>query len=71
MIVDNLPHETFNGKDAQLEAAIQFLKERIEAEPVTVPKPPVYPNKSSLLPPPEVVMGDGIETQPSVDTGVE
>ena len=28
--VDNLPHETFNGKDAQLEAAIKHLQKLIE-----------------------------------------
>lgn len=32
--VDNFPHETFNGKDAQLEAAIDYLKRKIEEEPI-------------------------------------
>ncbi len=45
--VDNLPHETFKGKDAQLEAAIDYLKEQIRLHPVLVPKPPPYPDKSS------------------------
>ena len=31
--VDNLPHETFMGKDAQLEAAISFLKNKISQSP--------------------------------------
>ena len=44
--IDNLPHETFNGKDAQLEAAIQYLKEKIAAEPVEVPEVPPYPVKA-------------------------
>jgi tricorn protease len=46
MIVDNLPHETFNGKDAQLEAAIAYLQEQIRAHPVDIPEPPPYPDKS-------------------------
>ena len=31
--VDNFPHATFNGKDAQLEAAIKHLKELIAKDP--------------------------------------
>ena len=46
VIVDNLPHATFNGQDAQLDAAIAFLKEQIENHPVDVPAPPAYPDKS-------------------------
>ena len=46
MVVDNLPHETFNGKDAQLEAAIAYLKEQIRLHPVDIPEPPPYPDKS-------------------------
>jgi tricorn protease len=44
--VDNLPHQTYNGKDAQLETAIKYLQEKIKNEPVDVPPPPPYPNKS-------------------------
>ncbi|TJY37216.1 S41 family peptidase [Pontimicrobium aquaticum] len=44
--VDNLPHATFNGKDAQLEAAIKHLKELIAKDPREVPPVPPYPNKS-------------------------
>jgi tricorn protease len=43
--VDNLPHATFNGEDAQLEAAIQYLKEKIAEDPRPVPAPPPYPNR--------------------------
>jgi len=43
--VDNLPHATFNGEDAQLEAAIQYLQERIAEDPRPVPEPPPYPNR--------------------------
>jgi tricorn protease len=49
IVVDNLPHATFQGQDAQLEAAIKLLKEKIAADPRPVPKAPAYPNKS--LPP--------------------
>jgi tricorn protease len=44
--VDNLPYETFNGKDAQLEEAIKFLKQKIAEEPREIPHPPTYPDKS-------------------------
>jgi tricorn protease len=44
--VDNLPHATFNGEDAQLDAAIEHLLEEIRKDPRTVPAPPLYPDKS-------------------------
>lgn len=44
--LDNLPHETFNGKDAQLEAAIKLLQEKIAEDPRDVPPVPAYPDKS-------------------------
>ncbi|MEM6472483.1 MAG: S41 family peptidase [Planctomycetota bacterium] len=44
--VDNLPHATFNGKDAQLEAAIEYLKKKIAEDPRELPEAPAYPNKS-------------------------
>lgn len=43
MVVDNLPHATFKGKDAQLEAAIGYLKEKIAKEPVKIPPVPAFP----------------------------
>ena len=45
IVVDNLPHETFHGRDAQLEAAIQHLQELIAADPRPVPPHPPYPDK--------------------------
>ena len=45
--IDNLPHETFNGRDAQLEAAIELLKSQIQKDPRPVPAVPDYPDKSS------------------------
>ncbi len=47
IVVDNTPHETFEGKDAQLEAAIKYLKAQIKEQPVVVPPPPKYPDKST------------------------
>jgi tricorn protease len=44
--VDNLPHATFGGKDAQLEAAVKYLEQQIREKPVTEPEPPPYPDKS-------------------------
>jgi tricorn protease len=41
--VDNLPHATFNGEDAQLAAAIKFLQEKIAKEPIPKPVAPPYP----------------------------
>ncbi len=41
--VDNLPHETFMGKDRQLEAAVKHLQELLKADPRTVPAPPKHP----------------------------
>ncbi len=46
MVVDNLPHGTFEGGDAQLDAAVKYLQELIRQKPVKVPVPPAYPDKS-------------------------
>lgn len=43
--VDNLPHATFRGKDAQLDRAVKLLLEKIKQDPRPVPKPPAYPRK--------------------------
>ena len=44
--VDNLPRATFGGKDAQLEAAVKRLLEKIEKDPPPRPGTPAYPDKS-------------------------
>jgi tricorn protease len=46
IVVDNLPHASFSGSDAQLDAALQYLKEQIQKDPRPVPKAPPYPNKA-------------------------
>ena len=46
MVVDNLPHATYAGTDAQLQAAINLLKQEIQADPRPVPVHPPYPDKS-------------------------
>ena len=46
IVVDNLPHATFNGKDAQLDAAINLLLKKIEEDPREIPDIPPYPDKS-------------------------
>lgn len=46
IVVDNLPHATFNGQDAQLEAAVKHLQELIAKDPRPVPPTPKYPDKS-------------------------
>ncbi len=46
IVVDNLPHATYQGKDAQLDAALAHLEKLLKEKPVTVPQPPAYPDKS-------------------------
>ncbi|HYE60436.1 MAG TPA: S41 family peptidase [Phycisphaerales bacterium] len=46
IVVDNLPHATFKGKDAQLEAAVKHLQQRIKDEPIPEPKAPPHPVKA-------------------------
>ena len=43
--VDNLPNATFKGQDAQLDAAIKYLLDKIKEDPRPVPPPPPYPNR--------------------------
>lgn len=47
IVVDNLPHATFMGEDAQLDAAIAHLQELIRQSPVTLPGAPAYPDKTA------------------------
>jgi tricorn protease len=51
IVVDNLPHATFQGEDVQLKAAVAYLQKQIQEKPVPSPKPPVYPNKALRLSP--------------------
>lgn len=51
--VDNLPHATFNGRDAQLETAVEYLLGLMEKDPRTWPEPPAYP---------ELIPGSGFPT---------
>jgi tricorn protease len=46
VVVDNLPHATFEGEDAQLRTAVERLLERIRAEPVPPVETPPHPDKS-------------------------
>lgn len=41
--VDNLPHATFNGKDQQLETAIQLLEKKLKEQPIKALVPQVIP----------------------------
>ena len=43
IVVDNLPHATFGGDDAQLKAAVDHLLEQIRINPVPVPPAPNCP----------------------------
>jgi len=46
IVVDNLPHDSFTGNDAQLQSALDLLKQEIRTDPRPVPKAPPYPDKS-------------------------
>jgi tricorn protease len=46
IVVDNLPHATAMGKDAQLDAALAHLEKLIREQPRAIPEPPDYPDKS-------------------------
>lgn len=46
IVVDNLPHATFSGEDAQLRAAVDYLQKKIAAEPIPAFAPPPFPNKA-------------------------
>ena len=43
VVVDNLPHATFNGQDAQLDTAIKYLQQKLKDEPIEIPMAPPYP----------------------------
>jgi tricorn protease len=46
IIIDNPPHATYLGQDAQLEFALKYLRDEIKKNPVTVPQHPPFPDKS-------------------------
>lgn len=46
MVVDNLPHDSYGGNDAQLQAALKELQAEIKADPRPVPAAPQHPDKS-------------------------
>ena len=50
IVVDNLPHATFKGQDAQLDAAIAHLLAEVKKDPRPVPKAPKHPDKSFKYP---------------------
>jgi len=52
VVVDNLPHATFQGRDAQLDAALELVLRKIAAEPVPDWSAPEYPDKSFRYPMP-------------------
>ena len=45
VVVDDTPHQTFLGHDAQLETAVRTLMDQLAKQPPTVPKAPKYPHK--------------------------
>ncbi len=49
IVVDNLPHATYQGEDAQLKAALAYLQKEIKEHPVQPPPQPPYPIKAFPL----------------------
>jgi tricorn protease len=48
--VQNMPVDVLAGRDAQLEAALELLGDRLAADPRQLPDPPPYPDKSKPAP---------------------
>ena len=48
--VINMPHATFNGEDAQLDTAIEYLLEKIAEDPRAIPAAPAYPDLRFVYP---------------------
>jgi tricorn protease len=46
IFVDNDPAKEFSGVDDQLNKAIEVIKEELKKNPVKLPPPPPYPDKS-------------------------
>ena len=46
IVVDNLPHATYQGEDAQLKAALAYLRKEIKEHPVEPPSQPPFPIKA-------------------------
>jgi len=50
IVIDNPPRATFEGKDAQLEAAVKYLLDELERHPIPVPSPPAYKTHPNPVP---------------------
>lgn len=46
IVIDNPPHATFKGEDAQLKAAVDYLQKLIAEKPIPPVERPAYPDKS-------------------------
>lgn len=44
--IQNMPKEVLEGKDPQLETAVNYLLEELRKDPKEIPPPPPYPNKA-------------------------
>jgi tricorn protease len=47
VVIDNLPHATFRGQDAQLAAAVKLLQKKMREQPITLPPVPPFPRKAA------------------------
>ncbi len=50
IVVDNLPHASFEGSDAQLDAAIGWLERKLRSEPMPPLQRRAIPPLPSLTP---------------------
>lgn len=46
IVVDNLPHTSYTGEDAQLIAAVAELRAQLVAAPISMPVAPPYPDRA-------------------------
>eukprot|EP01044_Picomonas_judraskeda_P003209 COSAG03_NODE_260_length_9798_cov_24.207238_2_plen_107_part_00 len=46
IVVDNLPHATFAGEDAQLRRGVAELLGKLQTDPIETPVHPPYPDRS-------------------------
>jgi tricorn protease len=52
IVVQNMPADVLRGQDAQLDKAIEVLRNMLRDDPKAVPSPPPYPDKQKRVPTP-------------------
>jgi tricorn protease len=49
IVVENMPADVLRGQDAQLEKAVEVLRNMLRDDPKTIPSPPPYPDKTKRV----------------------